>query len=218
VLATIRANGLRDGYVRLLVTRGPGELGLNPYLCAKSSLIIIASRISLYSEDKYRDGLTLITCGTRRPTPASLSPNVKSLNYLNNVLAKIEAMQAGCEEGVMLNEQGYVAECTGDNIFIVKKGRVFTPPVSAGSLNGITRLVVMEIVRELGYPLSEPMLTRYDLYTADECFLTGTAAEIIPAVKYDERPIGDGRPGPVTLECMERFHALTASTGTPIYN
>ncbi len=218
VLETIRANELRDGYVRLVVTRGPGSLGLNPYLCKKPSLIIIASKISLYAEEKYRVGLSLVTCGTRRMAPASLSPSVKSLNYLNNVLAKIEAIQAGCEEGVMLNEQGFIAECTGDNIFIVKRGQAFTPPVSAGSLDGITRRVVIDIIRELGYPLTEPMLTRYDLYTADEIFLTGTAAEVIPAVKYDERPIGAGAPGPVTLACVERFRALTQSSGTPIYN
>ncbi len=218
LLETIRANELKDGYIRLVVTRGVGSLGLSPYLCEKPSLIIIASKISLYSEEKYRDGLCLITCGTRRPGPAALSPSVKSLNYLNNILAKIEALQAGCEEGVILNEQGFVAECTGDNIFIVKNGEVFTPPVTAGSLDGITRLAVMEIVRELGYSLSEPMMTRYDIYTADECFLTGTAAEVIPAVRYDQRPIGDGKPGPVTLRCTESFHKLTQSSGTPIYN
>ncbi|MFV1995042.1 MAG: branched-chain-amino-acid transaminase [Verrucomicrobiales bacterium] len=218
VLETIAANELKDGYVRLLVTRGVGSLGLSPFLCEKASIIVIASRISLYPEEKYRDGLSLITCASRRLTPGALSPNIKSLNYLNNVLAKIEAIDAGCEEGVMLNEQGYVAECTGDNIFIVKNGRISTPPVAAGSLNGITRGVVMGIVGEMDYPLNEPMLTRYDVYTADECFLTGTAAEVIPAVLYDGRKIGRGVPGPVTLECIERFRALAESSGTPIYN
>jgi branched-chain amino acid aminotransferase len=218
VLETIRANNLRNGYVRLVVTRGVGSLGLNPYLCEKASVIIIASKIALYSEDKYEKGLTVVTCGTRRPSPAALSPTVKSLNYLNNVMAKIEAMNAGAEEGVMLNEQGFVSECTGDNIFVLKNGHVSTPPVAAGILDGITRRIVMQIVTDLGSPLSEPMMTRHDLYTADEVFLTGTAAEIIPVVKYDNRSIGDGKPGPFTLQCMEKYHELTKSSGTPIYN
>lgn len=217
VLATIRANELQDGYVRLLVTRGPGSLGLNPFLCEKASVIIIASKIALYAEEKYQAGLALVTCSTRRPPPGALTPTVKSLNYLNNVMAKIEAITAGCEEGVMLNEQGYVAECTGDNIFIIKNGEAFTPPVSAGSLNGITRRVAMDLLRKLGHPPAEPMLTRYDLYTADELFLTGTAAEVIPVVKYDERLIGGGVPGKITLACIEAYHKLTRTTGTPIY-
>jgi len=216
VLETIRRNGLADGYVRLVVTRGEGGLGLNPYLCPKASVIVIASTIQLYAEEKYTKGLVLATCSTRRPAPAALSPAVKSLNYLNNVMAKVEALAAGAEEGLMLNEQGYVAECTGDNIFVVSKGVLHTPPVSAGTLDGITRDVIFEIAAELGVRIVEENLTRYEVYTADECFLTGTAAEVIPAVVVDRRNIGDGKPGPVTLRFIARFRELVASTGTPI--
>jgi branched-chain amino acid aminotransferase len=216
VLETIRRNGLTDGYVRLVVTRGEGSLGLNPYLCPKASVIVIASTIQLYAEEKYTNGLILATCSTRRPAPAALSPAVKSLNYLNNVMAKVEAIAAGAEEGLMLNEQGYVAECTGDNIFVVTKGVIYTPPVSAGSLDGITREVMFEIAEELGLRLVEQDMTRYEIYTADECFLTGTAAEVIPAVIVDRRNIGDGKPGPITLRFIERFREIVATTGTPI--
>jgi branched-chain amino acid aminotransferase len=218
VLSTIRANQLEDGYVRLVVTRGVGGLGLSPYLCKKASLVVIASKISLYPEEKYRDGLTLVTCSTRRPTPGSLSPAVKSLNYLNNVMAKVDAIAGGGEEGIMLNEQGFVAECTGDNIFVVKNGEITTPPVSAGSLDGITRKVAIDLAAELGYTVTEPQMTRYELYTADELFLTGTAAEVVPVAKYDERIIGEGRPGPVTLRLMEAFSQITQNSGTPIYS
>ena len=217
VLETIRQNALQDGYVRLVVTRGGGDLGLNPALCPKATVFIIASKITLYPEEMYRTGLVVTTCATRRIPHGALSPMVKSLNYLNNVLAKIEAQQSGAGEGLMLNEQGYVAECTGDNVFIVKNGALFTPPISSGALAGITRGVVFELAAEFGIPISEPNMTRYDIYTADECFLTGTAAEIIPAVKLDTRPIGTGRPGPITAKLIERFHQLTASSGTAIY-
>lgn len=217
VLETIRQNELQDGYVRLVVTRGPGDLGLNPLLCPKATVIVIAAKITLYPEEHYKNGLSVVTCATRRIPHGALSPMVKSLNYLNNVLAKIEAQQSNAGEGLMLNEQGYVAECTGDNIFTVKNGKLFTPPISSGALAGITREVVFEIAAELGLSLTEPNMTRYDIYTADECFLTGTAAEVIPAVKLDTRVIGDGKPGPITLKFIERFHELTASTGTPIY-
>lgn len=217
MLETIRANQLREGYVRLVVTRGVGELGLNPYLCQKASVIVIASTIKLYPQEKYEQGLNLATCSTRRPAPAALSPAVKSLNYLNNVMAKIEAIQANAEEGVMLNEQGFVAECTGDNLFIIKNGRVVTPPVSAGALNGITRRVIFEIAAELGIQLTEEMLTRYEVYTADECFLTGTAAEVVPVAQYDRRKIGEQVPGPITARFVERFREHTKNTGTPIY-
>ena len=216
-LETIRQNGLRDGYIRLLVTRGKGNLGLSPDRCPKASVIIIAATIQLYPEEKYTTGMEMITCGTRRCSPASLSPAVKSLNYLNNIMAKIEANHAGADEGLMLNEEGYVAECTGDNIFVIKRGEIFTPPISAGALRGITRGVVFEIAAELGIPISEPMLTRYDIYTAEECFLTGTAAEVIAAIRLDTRPIGTGSPGPVTGKIIERFRELTQSTGTAIY-
>ncbi len=216
-LATIRENELHDGYIRLVVTRGVGGLGLNPFLCEKASVIIIASKIQLYPEEKYTHGLKMATCSTRRPAPAALSPSVKSLNYLNNVMAKVEAINAGGDEGLMLNEQGYVAECTGDNIFVIKNGRISTPPVSAGALPGITRGAIFDIAEGLGRPVHEEMFTRYEIYTADECFLTGTAAEVIPGVELDGRLIGDGKPGPITAECMKLFKDSTISCATPVY-
>ena len=217
-LETIRQNNLQDGYIRLVVTRGVGDLGLNPMLCPKASLFVIASKITLYSADKYENGLDVVTCATRRIPHGALSPMVKSLNYLNNVMAKIEAQNAGAGEGLMLNEQGFVSECTGDNIFIIKNGVITTPPISAGALAGVTRSVVFDLAAEFGIPIHEPMMTRYDIFTADECFLTGTAAEVIPAVKLDTRLIGDGKPGPITRRLITRFRELTASTGTPIYS
>jgi branched-chain amino acid aminotransferase len=217
-LETIRQNKLQDGYIRLVVTRGVGDLGLNPMLCPKASIFVIASKITLYSADKYENGLDVVTCATRRIPHGALSPMVKSLNYLNNVMAKIEAQNAGAGEGLMLNEQGFVSECTGDNIFIIKNGVITTPPISSGALAGVTRSVVFDLAAEFGIPIHEPMMTRYDIFTADECFLTGTAAEIIPAVKLDTRPIGDGKPGPITRRLITRFRELTASTGTPIYS
>jgi len=217
VLDTIRRNELRDGYVRLIVTRGVGGLGLSPYRCERASIIAIASSIALYSPELYEKGLVLATCSTRRPNHDSLSPAVKSLNYLSNIMAKIEAMAAGAEEGVMLNAAGYVAECTGDNIFIVKNGIIYTPTVASGSLYGITRQVVIDLAREAGYRLEEIEMSRYDLYTADELFLTGTAAEVVPVTEYDRRAIGDGGPGPVTLELVEAYRNLVETTGAPIY-
>jgi len=217
LLETIRQNQLKDGYIRLIITRGVGNLGLNPENCKRPGVIIIAATIALYPEEQYQRGLEVITCGTRRVSPGALSPQVKSLNYLNNILAKIEAMQAGAGEGLMLNEQGFVAECTGDNIFILKRGTLSTPPISAGGLRGITRDVVIEVAREFGIPFQEPELTRYDIFTADECFLTGTAAEIIPVISLDKRLIGSGKPGPVTARFIARFRELTQSSGTPIY-
>ena len=213
-LQTIRANGLKDGYIRLVVTRGIGDLGLNPYLCPTPSMFIIASGITLYPAELYENGLEVVTCSTRRPTPASLSPQVKSLNYLNNVMAKVEALKAGAKEGLMLNEQGYLAECTGDNVFIVKKDEVITPPVSDGSLDGITRQVIFELCAELGITIREMSMTRYDVYTSDESFLTGTAAETIPMVKLDEREIGDGKPGPISLKLIEAYRQKVRSEGT----
>ena len=217
LLETIRLNELRDGYVRLVVTRGCGDLGLNPNLCPKATVFIIASKITLYSEEKYEKGLEVVTCATRRIPHGALSPMVKSLNYLNNVMAKIESQQAGAGEGLMLNEQGFVSECTGDNIFTVKKGIIYTPPISSGALSGVTRNVVFEMAAELGITILEPNMTRYDIFTADECFLTGTAAEIIPAVKLDTREIGSGTPGPLTRKLIARFRELTATSGEPIY-
>ena len=217
VLETIRANDLHDGYIRLVVTRGVGGLGLSPYRCKKASIIVIASTIALYDPAVYEKGLKLVTCSTRRPSHDTLSPSVKSLNYLSNVMAKVEAMAADGDEGVMLNAAGYVAECTGDNIFIVKNGVVYTPPVHAGALNGITRKAVIELAIGQGLQLVETEMARYDLYTADELFLTGTAAEVVPVRIYDERVIGDGTPGPVTRGLMADFHRLVQSDGTPIY-
>ena len=217
VLETIRQNHLRDGYIRLLVTRGIGNLGLNPTQCKSPSVIIIAATIALYHEDFYRKGLTIVTCATRRSSPAALNPAVKSLNYLNNVMARIEANLAGADEALMLNDAGNVAECTADNVFIVKRGQIFTPPVAAGALRGITRSVVFEIAAELGVKVRETDITRHDVFVADECFLTGTAAEIVPVVKADGRPIGNGKPGPITARVIARFRQVTRETGTPIF-
>lgn len=213
---TCKANGLTDGYVRLVITRGAGPLGLNPHQCPTPSMFIIASGITLYPDTCYENGLEVVTCSTRRPAPAALSPQVKSLNYLNNVMAKVEAIKAGAQEGLMLNEQGYVAECTGDNVFVIKKGVIATPPVSDGSLDGITRQVIFELAEKLGVKLVEKTMTRYDLYTADEIFLTGTAAEVIPMVKLDERPIGDGTPGELSRKFITAFRELANSEGTDI--
>ena len=217
VVDTCRANKLRDGYIRLVVTRGPGTLGLNPNRCKKPCVIVIADKIQLYPEEYYTQGMEIVTVPTVRNLHSAVNPAIKSLNYLNNILAKIEANQAGCEEAVMLNAEGYVAECTGDNLFIVKGGQLLTPPLSAGALYGITRATVMEIAQEAGYKVSEPNLTRYDLFNADECFLTGTGAEMVPVVKIDGRVIGDGKPGPVTEQLTANYHALTKVTGEPIY-
>jgi branched-chain amino acid aminotransferase len=217
VLETIRQNHLRDGYIRLLVTRGIGNLGLNPTQCKSPSVIIIAATIALYQEDFYRKGLTIVTCATRRSNPAALNPAVKSLNYLNNVMARIEANLAGADEALMLNDAGNVAECTADNVFIVKHGQIITPPVTAGALRGITRSLAFEIAAELGLKVNEADITRHDVFVADECFLTGTAAEIVPVVKVDGRSIGNGKPGHITMRIIARFREVTRETGTPIY-
>lgn len=218
LLDTIRQNGLRDGYVRLIVTRGVGNLGLNPVQCKRPSVIIIASTIALYAEEVYRHGLTVVTVATRRMGPATLNPAIKSLNYLNNVLARIEANLANADEALMLNDAGNIAECTADNVFIVKRGQIMTPPITAGALRGITRAVVFDIAAELGIKISEPDLTRHDLYIADEAFLTGTAAEVVPMVKVDGRLIGTGEPGGITTRMIARFRELTRETGTPIFS
>jgi branched-chain amino acid aminotransferase len=217
VVETCHRNRIRDGYVRLLVTRGVGTLGLNPNRCKKGSVIIIAGKIQLYPEALYRNGMEIVTVPTTRNLHSALNPAIKSLNYLNNILAKIEANNAGVEEAVMLNAEGFVAECTGDNLFIIKDGELLTPPLSAGALYGITRRVVMELAAEEGCRVSEPNLTRYDLFNADECFLTGTGAEIVPVVKIDGRVIGRGRPGRLTRKLVARYHALTQVSGEPIY-
>src|SRR4051812_7480854 len=216
VVATCRENNLRDGYIRLVVTRGVGGLGLNPNKCKKPSVIIIADKIQLYPPEFYEKGLEIITVPTTRNLHSALNPAIKSLNYLNNILAKIEANNGGCEEAIMLNAEGYVAECTGDNVFIIKGNELFTPPLSAGALYGITRGVVIELARQSGLKISEPNLTRYDIFNADECFLTGTGAEVVPVVKLDGRVIGTGKPGPVTKNLVTKYHALVQTTGEPI--
>ena len=216
VVEACRQNRIRDGYIRLVVTRGVGTLGLNPNRCKKPSVIIIADKIQLYPPRLYELGLEIVTVPTARNLHSALNPAIKSLNYLNNILAKIEANQAGCEEAVMLNAEGFVAECTGDNIFIVKNGKLLTPPLSAGALYGVTRQTVMELAAGSGIPVAELNLTRYDLFNADECFLTGTGAEIIPVVKIDGRVIGTGKPGPITRKLVASYHALTKVSGEPI--
>lgn len=217
VVETCKRNRIRDGYIRLVVTRGVGTLGLNPNKCKKPSVIIIAGKIQLYPAEYYERGLEIITVPTVRNLHSALNPAIKSLNYLNNILAKIEANQGGCEEAIMLNSEGYVSECTGDNLFIVKANQLLTPPLSAGALYGITRGVVMDLARESGMNVAEPNLTRYDVFNADECFLTGTGAEVIPVVKVDGRVIGSGKPGPATLSLVEKYHALTKVSGEPIF-
>ena len=217
VVETCRRNKIRDGYVRLLVTRGAGTLGLNPNRCKNPSIVIIADKIQLYPAELYQRGMDIITVPTTRNLHSALNPAIKSLNYLNNILAKIEANNAGCEEAIMLNAEGFVSECTGDNIVIVKAGQMLTPPLSAGALYGITRGVVIELAREEGLMVAEPNLTRYDLFNADECFLTGTGAELIPIVKIDGRVIGAGKPGPITRRLVDKYHALTNVSGEPIY-
>jgi branched-chain amino acid aminotransferase len=213
---TCRQNRLKDGYIRLVVTRGVGYLGLNPFRCKNPTVFIIADTIELYPEEVYRKGLKLITASTQRTSPAAVNPSIKSLNYLNNILAKIEAVHAGASEAIMLNSQGHVAECTGDNIFIVRGGKIETPPVSAGALVGITRQVVIELAAKRKIEVREANLTRYDLITADEVFLTGTAAEIVPVANIDGRTIGAGQPGSLTLKLTDDFRKLTGSEGTPI--
>jgi branched-chain amino acid aminotransferase len=217
VVESCRRNKIRDGYIRLVVTRGVGTLGLNPNRCKNPSVIVIADKIQLYPPEMYEKGMDIITVPTVRNLHSALNPAIKSLNYLNNILAKIEANNGGCEEAIMLNAEGFVAECTGDNLFIVKGNQLLTPPLSAGALYGITRGVVIELAKELGLIVSEPNLTRYDLFNAEECFLTGTGAEIVPVVKIDGRLIGEGKPGPMTRQLIERYHALTKVSGEPIY-
>ncbi len=216
VCETCRQNKLTDGYVRLVITRGAGDLGLAPWLCEKPTLFIIASKISLYPPEHYTNGLSIVTVPTRRIAQDMLPSTVKSLNYLNNILAKIEARQAGALEAIMLNSQGMVAECTADNVFVVHKGEILTPAASAGALRGITRSSVFDIAKELGLPMREADLTRYDIWCADECFLSGTGAEVIPVVKLDGRVIGTGKPGPVTARVLASFRQRVLTNGTRI--
>lgn len=216
VCETCRQNELMDGYIRLVITRGIGDLGLAPWLCPTPTVFIIASKISLYPQEHYDNGLSIVTVPTRRISPDMLPPTVKSLNYLNNIFAKIEARQAGALEAIMLNAQGLVAECTADNIFTVHKGEILTPAASAGALKGITRSTIFDIAQELKIPIREADLTRYDIWCADECFLTGTGAEVIPVVKLDGRVIGTGKPGPITGRVLLSFRQRVLTDGTRI--
>ena len=217
VLESVRRNGLRDAYIRLVVSRGSGDLGLDPRNCrTQATIVVIVDKLALYPREAYENGLEVITCVTRRNMPSALNPEVKSLNYLNNILAKIEVAKAGAHEGLMLNHLGYVAEATGDNIFLVRNGQIITPPVHTGILEGITREVVFELAGMMKLPLHTEDITLYQVYTADECFLTGTAAEIVPVARVDGRIIGDGKPGPITQRLMERFKEVTLSEGAPV--
>lgn len=211
IYQTLKANGLdaKDAYIRAVVTRGVGYLGLHPAKTVNPSVFIITDECELYPPELYETGMELVTVATIRNHPAALSPRVKSLNYLNNILAQIECVDAGCVEGIMLNHEGHVAECTGDNIFILRDGELQTPPTSAGILEGITRSVVIRLAKRRGIPAQEKQLLRYDLYASDECFLTGSAAEIAPIIKIDGRVIGTGKPGKITLELLEDFRAVT---------
>ena len=214
VVDTLKANDLADGYIRLIVTRGVGDLGLDPRKCTGGpSVIIIADKISLYPEKYYKEGLAIITVPTVRNLPEALNPQIKSLNYLNNILAKIEAVNLGYDEAIMLDNMGYVAECTGDNIFIVKGNHLYTPPQCMGTLRGITRDAVLEIAESEKIGTHEHVITRHEVYNADECFLTGTAAEIIPVVKIDARPIGTGKPGKMTQMLIGKFKEYTKREG-----
>ncbi len=214
VILTLKENNLKDAYIRLVVTRGEGDLGLDPRKCkGHATVIIIADKIALYPEKFYQEGLEIITVPTIRNLPEALNPQIKSLNYLNNILAKIEAINAGCDEAIMLDSLGYVAECTGDNIFIAKSNHLYTPPQCMGTLRGITRDTVLEIARKDKILAHEHVITRHEVYISDECFLTGTAAEIIPVVKVDGRIIGSGKPGKLTLSLMKKFKELTKKAG-----
>lgn len=213
VIRTLRVNRLSNAYVRLVVTRGVGDLGLDPKKCKRATVIIITDKIILYPDELYRNGLEIITVPTVRNLPEALNPSLKSLNYLNNIMAKIEAGIAGYQEAIMLNFQGYVAECTGDNIFAVRQGTLVTPPTYLGALKGITRGAIIDLARKIKIPFEERILTRHDLFNAEEVFLTGTAAEVIPVVKIDGRTIGEGKPGKSTLKLMRSFHELTKTDG-----
>jgi branched-chain amino acid aminotransferase len=214
VISTLKINKLDNAYIRLIVTRGEGDLGLDPRKCYKgATTIIIADKITLYPQKLYQEGLAIVTVPTVRNLPEALNPQIKSLNYLNNILAKIEAANAGCDEAIMLDSLGYVAECTGDNIFVVKNGHLYTPPQCMGTLRGITRDSILEIARKNKIASHEHVITRHEVYISDECFLTGTAAEVIPVVKVDGRLIGDGKPGKLTGKLMNKFKELTAKNG-----
>ncbi|AHF10194.1 MULTISPECIES: branched-chain-amino-acid transaminase [Dehalobacter] len=216
VVETVRKNNLTDAYIRLIISRGVGDMGLDPRKCAKSEIICIAGNISLYPPSMYENGMEIITAATRRTSSDALSPRIKSLNYLNNIMAKIEANRASLMEALMLNQEGYVSEATGDNIFIIKDGIITTPPVYAGILKGVTRDSVIDLARQEGITVQEELFHLIDVYSADECFLTGTAAELIPIIMLDSRKIGDGKPGPVFKKLLAKFHEYVKTEGEPI--
>jgi branched-chain amino acid aminotransferase len=217
VLETCRRNQVANGYIRVVVSRGVGDLGIDPGKCKRgATVVVISANLTMYPRSHYEEGMSVITTATRRNSPAALDPGIKSLNYLNNILAKIEVNRAGAGEGIMLNLDGYVAEATGDNIFIVQRGVLYTPPAYIGILEGITRNSVIEIADRLGIPFAERVFTQLTVYNSDECFLTGTGAEVIPVVRVDDRTIGDGRPGPMTRQIMQAFHELVNREGTEI--
>jgi len=217
IVETVRRTGLRDAYIRPVVSRGTGDLGIDPRKCPRPSVIIIVDSIQLYPDEAYRKGLRMITTSTRQRPVDVLNPRIKTCNYLNNILARMEVNLVGVDEGLMLTTQGYVAECTADNIFIVKAGRVLTPPPYLGILQGVTRQTVLDLCGQLGLPAVEQILTLHDMYGADEAFLTGTGAELGPVVELDGRKIGTARPGPVTLRILAAFRELAAREGTPVY-
>ena len=216
VLETLRKNELKDAYIRLVISRGKGDLGLDPRKCSKPTIICITDKITLYPDELYEKGMEIITAATRRNGPEGVNPQIKSLNYLNNIMAKLEANRAGVPEALLLNTDDYVAECTGDNIFIVKDGVIITPPPYIGILVGVTRNAIMELGEKLGMKVEEKVFTRHEVYTADECFLTGTAAEAIPVIKVDGRIIGDGKPGPITKKVLKGFKEMINTEGTEI--
>lgn len=218
VVETLRQNKLKDAYIRLVVSRGVGNLGLDPFSCAEPNVIVIAEPLSLFPKALYDSGIEIVSVASRRSRSDVLSPKVKSLNYMNNILVKIEASLAGVSEALMLNDQGYVAEGSADNIFIVRKNKLLTPPGYVGALEGITRNAIMEVAAEKGYQMEEGVFTRHDVYVADEVFLTGTAAEVIAVIKVDGRVIGDGTPGPVTNDLLEAFRELVQQDGVKVYN
>jgi branched-chain amino acid aminotransferase len=210
---TLKVNKLKDAYIRLVVTRGIGDLGLDPNKCKVATIFIITDKIKLYPEEFYCKGLSIVTVPTRRNMPETLNPAIKSLNYLNNIMAKIEACNAGCAEAIMLNMDGYVIECTGDNVFMVKHGKLITPPAYLGALEGITRDAIIDCAQKMRLPFQERILTRHDLFNADEMFLTGTAAEVVPVIEVDKRMIGSGKPGPISLKLLKAFRDLTTKDG-----
>jgi branched-chain amino acid aminotransferase len=217
IVETVRRTGLRDAYIRPVVSRGPGDLGIDPRKCPRANVVIIVDTIQLYPEEAYRKGLRLITTSTRQRPVDVLNPRVKTCNYLNNIIARLEVNLAGADEGLMLTTQGYVAECTADNVFVVRRGRVVTPPAYIGILQGVTRQSVMDLCTTIDVPAAEQVITLHDIYTAEECFLTGTGAELGPVVEVDGRAIGTGKPGPVTMKVLAAFRDLAAREGTPVY-